>query len=82
MITFEFSAISSLVRDYQKKLIGAAAPHTKESLTVRMSLAPPILLGLPPSTSTNIQQNVGWQFMGHMVRATFVLHHYHFGFAL
>jgi hypothetical protein len=30
-------------------------------------------MSLPPSTSANIPQNVGWQFMGHMVRTTFVL---------
>jgi hypothetical protein len=28
---------------------------------------------LPPSTSTDIPQNVGWQFMGHMVRMILVL---------
>jgi hypothetical protein len=36
-------------------------------------LSPLTVFSLPPSTSTNIPQNVGWQFVGHMVRTTFVL---------
>jgi hypothetical protein len=55
-----------------ENLVSAAASHAKEALTVRALLSPLTVFSLPPSTSTNIPQNVGWQFMGHMVRTTFV----------
>jgi hypothetical protein len=56
-----------------KDLVGAATAHAKEALTVRIVLVTADALSLPPSTSTNIPQKVGWQFMGHMVRTSFVL---------
>jgi hypothetical protein len=38
-----------------------------------LSLSALTALSLPPFASTNVLQNVGWQFMGHMVRTIFVL---------
>jgi uncharacterized membrane protein len=57
-----------------KDLVSAAAAHAKEALAVFwIVLVAADTLQPAASTSANIPQNVGWQFMGHMVRTTFVL---------
>jgi hypothetical protein len=53
-----------------KYLACGAAAHTKKPWRSGLPLSPLAVFSFPSSTSTNIPQNVGWQFMGHMVRTT------------